>query len=80
MTLTNLIEECYKINRNKHIHNGDVFYINCHGYGSIRRSGNEYYVSTGILENFKYHKIKDLSYQKKDHLYMVIEKVLKNYE
>lgn len=80
MTLTELIEKCYKLNPNKHIHNGDVFYINCYGYGSIRRKDNKYYVSTGILESFRYHDISTLNFNQLDCLHLVLEKILITFE
>ena len=78
MTFNDLLEKCFEINPNKHIHNGNVFYINCYGYGSLRRSDNKYYVSTGILESFRYHDISTLTYEQKDRLQIVIEKVINN--
>lgn len=76
MTLIDTIKKCYELNPNKHIHNGDVFYINCYGYGSVRRKDDKYYVSTGILESFQYHDISTLKLEQLSRLHLVLDKIL----
>jgi hypothetical protein len=80
MTLNELIKTCFEINPNTHVHNGNVFYINCYGFGTIRRSDNEYYVSSGILETFRYTNINKLSFDKLQHLHAVLEIVLERFK
>ena len=71
--LIDLIDDCFKNNPNKHIDNGNTYYINCEGYGHIKLSNGKYFISTGIFD-IKYHPINIIKQNKIYQLINIIKK------
>ncbi len=63
--LIDLIDDCFKNNPNKHIDNGNTYYI--------KLSNGKYFISTGIFD-IKYHPINNIKQNKIYQLINIIKK------